>query len=112
MGGGVKQIQVQPDPEHMLAMGVSFEQIREAAAEAVKNTTGGFLTEHAQEIMVRNLAMTTDLDAIGDTVVATRTTGRSGSRMSRPSPGTSSRCAATRGWEPRSDHSGDGEVTG
>ncbi|MCB1096664.1 MAG: efflux RND transporter permease subunit [Verrucomicrobiae bacterium] len=69
MGGGVKQIQVQPDPNNMLAMGVTFEQIHDAAAKAVRNTTGGFLTEQDQEIMVRNLAMTTDLDAIGDTVV-------------------------------------------
>ena len=45
MGGGVKQLQVQPDPQRMLAMGVSFEEVREAASHAVKNTTGGFLTE-------------------------------------------------------------------
>ena len=70
MGGGVKQVQVQPDPDKMLAMGVSFSQIRDASAQAVKNTTGGFLTESSQEIMVRNLAMTTDLDEIGNTVVA------------------------------------------
>lgn len=69
MGGGVKQIHVQPDPYKMLALGVSFEQIRNAASEAVRNTTGGFLTEGDQEIMVRNLAMTSDLDEIGDTVV-------------------------------------------
>ena len=69
MGGGVKQLQVQPDPQRMLAMGVSFEEIRQAASNAVKNTTGGFLTESAQEIMVRNLGMTTDLDEIGNTVV-------------------------------------------
>ncbi|MDQ8180384.1 efflux RND transporter permease subunit [Pelagicoccus sp. SDUM812005] len=69
MGGGVKQVQVQPDPDRMLALGVSFEQIHNAAQKAVKNTTGGFLTESAQEIMVRNLAMTTDLDEIGDTIV-------------------------------------------
>ncbi|MFT4901736.1 MAG: CzcA family heavy metal efflux pump [Lentimonas sp.] len=70
MGGGVKQIQVQPDPDRMLALGVSFDAIRQAAANAVKNTTGGFLTESAQEIMVRNLAMTTDLSEIANTVVA------------------------------------------
>lgn len=70
MGGGVKQVQVQPNPNQMLALGITFEQIRDAASTAVKNTTGGFLTESAQEIMVRNLAMTTDLDAIGDTVVS------------------------------------------
>ena len=69
MGGGVKQIQVQPDPEKMLSFGITYEQLVAASAASVKNTTGGFLTEQAQEIMVRNLAMTTDLDAIGDTVV-------------------------------------------
>lgn len=70
MGGGVKQIQVQPNPNNMLALGVTFEEVRQAAADAVRNTTGGFLTESAQEIMVRNLAMTTDLDAIADSVVS------------------------------------------
>lgn len=70
MGGGVAQIQVQPKPDRMLAMGVSYEQIRDAAANAVSNTTGGFLTERPEEIMVRNLAMTTDLDAIANTVVS------------------------------------------
>ena len=69
MGGGVKQVQVQPDPERMLALGITFDEVREAAEKAVSNTTGGFLTSRAQEIMVRNLAMTTDLDEIGDTVV-------------------------------------------
>ena len=69
MGGGVKQLQVQPDPQRMLALGITFEEIREAASEAVSNTTGGFLTNRAREILVRNLAMTTDLDAIGETVV-------------------------------------------
>jgi CzcA family heavy metal efflux pump len=72
MGGGVKQVQVQPDPERMLLHHVTFEQLRESAANAVKNTTGGFLTDRAEEIMVRNLAMTTDLDAIAETVVAFR----------------------------------------
>jgi CzcA family heavy metal efflux pump len=70
MGGGVKQVQVQPNPEKMLAMGVSFDQIQQAARQAVKNTTGGFLAESTQEIMVRNLAMTTDLDEISNTVVS------------------------------------------
>jgi len=70
MGGGVKQIQVQPEPGAMLALDVSYEQIHKAASEAVSNTTGGFLTERDEEIMVRNLAMTTDLEAIRKTVVA------------------------------------------
>lgn len=69
MGGGVKQMQIQPNPEKMLLYGITFEQLRDAAAVAVKNTTGGFLTERSQEIMVRNLAMTTSPEKIGATVV-------------------------------------------
>ncbi len=69
MGGGIKQLQIQPDPERMLSHGVSFDELREAASKVVSNTTGGFLTQSAQEVMVRNLAMTTDLDAIGNTEV-------------------------------------------
>lgn len=72
MGGGVKQIQIQPDPERMLLHQVTLEEIRSSSAQAVKNTTGGFLTERAQEIMVRNLAMTTDPEVIASTVVAYR----------------------------------------
>lgn len=72
MGGGVKQLQIQPRPKEMLALGVTFDELREAAANAVRNTTGGFLTETSQEIMVRNLAMTTEFSEIADTVVAHR----------------------------------------
>ncbi len=69
MGGGIKQLQIQPDPERMLAHGVGFEELREAASEAALNTTGGFLTSGPREIMVRNLAMTTELGDIARTVV-------------------------------------------
>ncbi len=72
MGGGIKEIQIQPDPERMLLHQVTLGQIQKAAAEAVNNTTGGFLTERPQEIMVRNLAMTTDPEVIAATVVAYR----------------------------------------
>jgi len=70
MGGGVKQLQIQPLPDRMMALGVRFDELREAASKAVKNSNGGFLEESSREIMVRNLAMTTDPDAIGDTVVS------------------------------------------
>ena len=72
MGGGVKQIQVRPNPKKMLRHGVNFEQLRLATTASVKNTTGGFLTEGTQEIMVRNLSMTKDLDAIGNVVITYR----------------------------------------
>jgi len=70
MGGGIKQIQIQPKPDKMRMLGIDIEKLRSAAAQAVDNSTGGFLTERDQEIMVRNLAMTTNLDDIGNTVVS------------------------------------------
>ena len=68
-GGGVRQIHIQPDPDRMRALGVDFDTLLHASHEAAGNTTGGFLTSRPQEIMVRHLAMTTDLNAIGKTVV-------------------------------------------
>ena len=72
MGGGIQQVQVLPNPEAMRSLGTTLDELREAAANSVKNSTGGFLTEGSQEIMVRNLAMTSDLQAIGETVISDR----------------------------------------
>lgn len=69
MGGGIRQVEVQPDPYRMQAYEVSFEELENAVANAASTTTGGFLDAGPTEIMVRNLAMTTDLDAIGRTVI-------------------------------------------
>ena len=69
MGGGVKQAQVQPDPWRMQANGVSIEELEQAVREAATNTTGGFIDKGPQEIMVRNLAMTVELEDISRTVV-------------------------------------------
>lgn len=69
MGGGIKQVQVQPDPLRMQAYGVTYEELERAAKEASGNSTGGFLNAGSTEIMVRNLAMTVQLDDIAGTVV-------------------------------------------
>ena len=69
MGGGVKQIEIQPDPRRMMALGVDMQALELAATKAVNSTTGGFMDSGSTEVMIRNLAMTTDLDAIGKTVV-------------------------------------------
>jgi len=69
MGGGVKQIEVQPDPFRLQAHNVSFAELEEAVSEAANTTTGGFLSTGPTEIMVRNLAMTTDLREIASTVI-------------------------------------------
>jgi CzcA family heavy metal efflux pump len=69
MGGGVKQIEIQPDPYKMQANGVSFEELEKAASESASTTTGGFINTGTTEIMVRNLAMTVQLGDISSTVI-------------------------------------------
>jgi Cu/Ag efflux pump CusA len=69
IGGGVRQIHVQPDPLKLAAHRVSLDELKEAVSRAAGNATSGYLQAGPQEIMVRNLAMTTDLDALAATVV-------------------------------------------
>jgi CzcA family heavy metal efflux pump len=71
MGGGIKQMEIQPDPFRMQANGVRYEELLEAAQEAASTTTGGFINTGPTEIMVRNLAMTTQLGDIARTVIKT-----------------------------------------
>jgi CzcA family heavy metal efflux pump len=69
MGGGIRQVEIQPDPYRMQAYGVTLAELEGAAAHAANTSTGGFLSTGATEIMIRNLAMTTDLSAIGQTAI-------------------------------------------
>ncbi len=69
MGGGVQQIEIQPDPYKMQANGITFEELEKAASESASTTTGGFINTGTTEIMVRNLAMTTQLSDIAGTVI-------------------------------------------
>jgi len=69
MGGGIQQLQIQPDPARMQAHGVTLEELEKAARSAAGNSTGGFITSGPREILIRNLAMTVDPAAIGATVI-------------------------------------------
>ena len=69
MGGGVKQVEIQPDPYKMQANNVSVDELEEAASQAANTTTGGFLNTGPTEIMVRNLSMTVELNDIARTVI-------------------------------------------
>jgi CzcA family heavy metal efflux pump len=71
IGGGVKQIHVQPDPHRMAANGITFEELERAVTQASGNATSGYLQYGPQEIMVRNLGMSTRLEDIGGTVIKT-----------------------------------------
>lgn len=69
IGGGVKQIQVQPDPYRLSAFGITFEELETAVTRASGNATSGYLQAGPREIMVRNLGMTTRLEDIAKTVI-------------------------------------------
>ena len=72
IGGGVRQYQVLVSPEKMAAQGVTLEEVEKAAAESQKNTGGGFLEDAHREALVRNIGRTTSIEAIADSVVATK----------------------------------------
>lgn len=69
MGGGIKQVQVQPDPHRMQAHNVTLAELEHATEKAASNSTGGFISSGPTEIMVRNLAMTVEINDIARTVI-------------------------------------------
>lgn len=69
IGGGVRQIQVQPDPLRLQAEGVSLEELEKAVAMSAGNATSGYLQSGPREIMVRNLAMSADPHDISSSVI-------------------------------------------
>jgi CzcA family heavy metal efflux pump len=69
IGGGVKQIVVQPDPHQLAAYEVTLEEFHEAVANMAENSTSGYMLTPTREIMVRNLGMTSDLNELRDTVI-------------------------------------------
>jgi len=71
IGGGVKQIHIQPDPHKLAAHHITFDELEKAVSKAAGNATSGYLQAGPREIMVRNLGMTTDLPAIAGTVIKT-----------------------------------------
>lgn len=60
IGGGMKQVHVEPDPLKMQAEGVTLEELEKAVTLSAGNDTSGYLQSGPREIMVRNLAMTAD----------------------------------------------------
>jgi CzcA family heavy metal efflux pump len=69
IGGGVKQVHVEPDPLKMQAEGVSLEELEMAVSLSAGNATSGYLQSGPREIMVRNLAMTADPADIAAAIV-------------------------------------------
>lgn len=69
IGGGVKQIHVEPDPLKLQAEGISLAELEAAVSLAAGNATSGYLQSGPREIMVRNLAMSADPADIAAAVI-------------------------------------------
>jgi CzcA family heavy metal efflux pump len=76
IGGGVKQLRVEPDPIRLRAEGITLDELQNAISLAAGTSTSGYLQAGPREIMVRNLAMTADPAEIAASVIK-----RSGDRI-------------------------------
>jgi len=72
LGGGRKVVRVTLDPARLARHAVALEEVARAVADAQRNTTGGLVDRQGDELLVRNVARTADVDRLADTVVAMR----------------------------------------
>ncbi|NNJ24857.1 Cobalt-zinc-cadmium resistance protein CzcA [Planctomycetes bacterium LzC2] len=73
MGGGRSQYQILVDPDALRTPGVTMEEVREAAHDANRNATGGYLDDRGPtELLVRGLGRAVTLEVLRLVPVATR----------------------------------------
>ncbi len=73
IGGGVRQVQVTPDPARLRAFNLTLEDVEAALAGVADNGTGGYLDRGGEESLVRVVGRTADLGEIGRTVIPAST---------------------------------------
>lgn len=71
-GGAVRQYRVTPDAALMHGLGINAADIDAAVRRFGTNTGGGFVDQNAREYLIRNIALTTRLADLENTVVAYR----------------------------------------
>jgi Cu/Ag efflux pump CusA len=69
IGGERMQYQVLIRPEKLRQHNVSIEEIDQALQRTNQNTTGGFVNHAGSEVLIRNIARTTDINEIANTVI-------------------------------------------
>ena len=72
IGGGVKQYQVQVNPQRLAALGLSLGEVEKAVGASNENTTGGYLEAQSQEYLIRNVGRLRNPEQLLNSVVATR----------------------------------------
>lgn len=69
MGGDIKEYQILLDPERMRYYNVTVDEVLEATEGINNNSNGGILYEHDNEYLIKSIVNTTDVDAIGQSVI-------------------------------------------
>ena len=72
IGGEVRQYRVTPNVAAMQALGITHDQLEQAAARFGTNTGGGYVDQHGREYLIRNVGLTRSLEDLGNTVVTVR----------------------------------------
>ena len=70
IGGDRKQYQVLADPDLLMRHDVSLSQVAAALGGASQNTSGGYLVQGNQELLIRNLGRLFTVDDIAHVIVA------------------------------------------
>ena len=72
IGGELKQYQILADPQKMDFYGVTMEELEEVGKSFSVNSVGGVIRDYGNEYALRGMGRTTDLEALGSTLVKTR----------------------------------------
>jgi cobalt-zinc-cadmium resistance protein CzcA len=71
-GGFAKQYQVLVRPEALIQYGVTLEEVLDAVASNNVNAGGGYITQGAEQLIVRGVGQVQDLEQIRSIVIASR----------------------------------------
>ena len=71
IGGELKQYQIIADPQRMRAYGVSLADVENVGRSFSNNSVGSVIRDYGNEYALRGMARTTDLEALGNSLVKT-----------------------------------------
>ncbi|MFN8944016.1 MAG: efflux RND transporter permease subunit, partial [Pseudobdellovibrionaceae bacterium] len=69
IGGGLKQYQILISAEKLNRYQISIEQIDKQISQISQNTTGGYLEQNEQELLIRNIGVVESIDDIKNTLI-------------------------------------------
>lgn len=72
IGGEIKQYRISPGPARMHDLEIATDELVNALRQFSANTGGGFIDQHAEEYLIRNIGRTTRLEDLRNLVVATK----------------------------------------